>query len=306
MGAPAPPARLRVVSWNIRAAIGPGEPFPPAWWRHVRRDRLERIAAILGALDPDIATLQEVTIMTPDGDVHDQPADLGVMTGLEVRYAATHAFPLVEPVNGGSSPAHRGPSWSSATPLARGSAMWGNAVLSRQPLRGGFAIGLPRAADDDLVEPTGDAHPLAGVRYGNAEPGHREPRCVVGGTIDLGDTTVSVATTHLTYIGRDQRRRQAQGVRDVIDPRPGPVVLTGDMNAPLGAAELAPIRSGLADAFAAVGIAPDDPARATCGATTIDQILVRGFVVEACRVVVEAGDASDHWPVVADLRLEPA
>src|SRR6476659_95811 len=57
-GAPVLPARLRVVTWNIRAAIGPGEPFPPAWWRHVRRDRLERIAGILADLEPDVVTLQ--------------------------------------------------------------------------------------------------------------------------------------------------------------------------------------------------------------------------------------------------------
>jgi hypothetical protein len=39
-GPPAGTGRIRVVTWNIRAAIGPGEPFPPAWWRHVRQDRL--------------------------------------------------------------------------------------------------------------------------------------------------------------------------------------------------------------------------------------------------------------------------
>ena len=94
------PARLRVVTWNIRAAIGPGEPFPPAWWRHVRRDRLERIAAILDGLDPDIATLQEVAILTPDGELLDEPAELARLTGRSVRYAAIHAFPLVEPETG--------------------------------------------------------------------------------------------------------------------------------------------------------------------------------------------------------------
>jgi endonuclease/exonuclease/phosphatase family metal-dependent hydrolase len=51
---------MRVVTWNIRAGIGPGEPFPPAWWRHVRDDRLERIASTLLEIDPDVAGLQEV------------------------------------------------------------------------------------------------------------------------------------------------------------------------------------------------------------------------------------------------------
>jgi endonuclease/exonuclease/phosphatase family metal-dependent hydrolase len=283
LGASAGPARLRVVTWNIRAAIGPGEPFPPAWWRHVRRDRLERIAAILAGLEPDLVTLQEVAILTPDGALDDQPAELGRQLGMAVRYAATHSFPLVEPDTGRTI----------------GGAMWGNAVLSRDPLLDGFALGLPRAADDDLVEPTGAGHPLAGLRYGDTEPGHREPRCVIGGVAD----GVGLATTHLSYMGRDQRRRQADAVRAAVERFAGPVIVTGDFNAPLDAPELAAIGEGLVDAFGAVGIGPRDPARITCNGSSIDHVLVRGLGVEACRVATEAGDASDHWPVVTDLRL---
>jgi len=288
-GAPAGPARhrlerLRVVTWNIRAAIGPGEPFPPAWWRHVSSERLERIAAILVALDPDVVTLQEVTIMTPDGALTDQPAELARLTGRHVRYAAAHAFPLLGPETGATI----------------GAAMRGNALLTRSPVEDGFAIGLPRAGDDDLVEPADADHPLAGVRYGDAEPGHREPRCVVGGRV----AGVTVATAHLTYIGRDQRRRQADAVRRAADTaaRGGALVLTGDVNAAPDAPELAGLRAALSDAFDTVGLGSGDPARATCGPSPIDHVLVRGLVVDACRVAVEAGDASDHWPVVTDLR----
>ncbi len=277
-----PPEHLRVVTWNIRAAIGPGEPFPPAWWRHVRRDRLARIGGILAGLAPHIVTLQEVTLMTPDGEIHDQPADLARDLGLSARYAAVHAFPLVEPETG----------------IAIGTASWGNAVLTRVPLADGVARGLPRAADDDLVEDPGAHHPLAGIRYADTDPGHREPRCVVGGTV----AGVGVATAHLTYIGRDQRRRQADALRTIVDGLPSPLIVTGDFNAPLHAPELAGIRDGLVDAFSAVGLAAGDPARASCGPLAIDHILVRGLEVQSCRVVVEAGDASDHWPVVADLR----
>jgi endonuclease/exonuclease/phosphatase family metal-dependent hydrolase len=281
-GAPAESARLRIVTWNIRAAIGPGEPFPPAWWRHVRRDRLARIGTILADLEPDVVTLQEVAVLTPDGALDDEPAELGRQLGMTVRYAAAHAFPLVEP----------------DTSRTIGTAMWGNAILTRDPLGGGFALGLPRAGDDDLVEPLGADHPLAGVCYRDSEPGHREPRCVVGGTW----SGIGLATTHLTYIGRDQRRRQAETVRAAVERFDGPLVLTGDVNAALGSPELAALRPGLVDAFAAVGIGPDDPARRTCGPWPIDQVLVRGLAVEACRVATEAGDASDHWPVVVDLR----
>ena len=118
-----------------------------------------------------------------------------------------------------------------------------------------------------------------------------------------------VATTHLTYIGRAQRRAQAAALAAIVRERAGaagPAILTGDFNAPLDAPELVEIGHGFRDAFAEVGIGPGDTARHSCGPSAIDHIRVRDLAVAACRVVTEAGDASDHWPVVADLRSEPA
>jgi len=286
--------RLRVLTWNIRAAIGPGEPFPPAWWRHVRADRLEQIAAFIVDQDPDVVTLQEVAILTVDGDVSDQAARLAALTGLEGRYGAVHSFPLVEPENGRSI----------------GSAMWGHAVLTRTPVHEPFTRGLPRAQDDDLLEPAGSDRELAGVRYADTEPGHREARCVVGGLLDLGHgaSGVTLATTHLTYIGREQRRQQAEAARAFADDAAGdrPLVLTGDLNAAIDAPELAAALDGLVDAFAAAGVPAGDPRRESCGPQSIDHVLVRAIEVESCRVATEAGDLSDHWPVVADLVIPAA
>jgi Endonuclease/Exonuclease/phosphatase family len=231
-----------------------------------------------------------VSVLTPDGRLLDQPAELARLTGRFVRYAATHAFPLVEPETGRSI----------------GMASWGNALLSREPLADGFAVGLPRPADDDVVEVdgardsfTGARHPLIGVRYGDAEPGHREPRVVVGGRF----RDVTIATTHLTYIGREQRARQAAAVALELTERAddGPAIVTGDFNAAIDAPELASLGAEAIDAFAAVGVMPGDPRRASCGPLPIDHVRVRGGRVISCRVATEAGDASDHWPVVADL-----
>ena len=77
-----------------------------------------------------------------------------------------------------------------------------------------------------------------------------------------------------------------------------------DLNAAIGSPELRALAGEFVDAFAAVGIPPDDPQRRSCGPLPIDHILVRRLVVDACRVVTEAGDASDHLPVVATLRAE--
>jgi endonuclease/exonuclease/phosphatase (EEP) superfamily protein YafD len=152
-----------------------------------------------------------------------------------------------------------------------------------------------------------EPHPLIDVRYGATEPGHREPRCVVGGAFPsaTGEPPVIVATTHLTYIGRAQRRAQAGAVASVLREVAGPhdpAILTGDFNAPVGAPELAALGDGFVDAFAAVGLDGDDPARQSCDRWPIDHVRVRGLQILGCRVATEAGDASDHWPVVADLR----
>ena len=139
--------------------VGAGDPCQP--------DRLARIAAIIAELDLDLIALQEVALLTPNGDLHDQPADLARLTGMHVRYSAVHAFPLVEPENG----------------RAIGAATWGNAILSRRPLEAGFASGLPVGQDDALVEPAGSPLPLAGVTFADAPFGTREPRVVVGGLL---------------------------------------------------------------------------------------------------------------------------
>ena len=278
---------IRVASWNIRAAIGPGEPFPPAWWRHVDRVRLARIGAVIASLDADVVALQEVAVLNPLGDLLDQPAELARMTGMHVRYGAVHAFPLIEPENG----------------RAIGVATWGNAVLTRSPLEDTFAVGLPRGADDDLVEVGGSGLPLAGVAFRDAEPGVREPRCAVGGRLASETVAVAIVNTHLTYAGSGQRHSQADAVATIADGLGMPVIVAGDLNAPIEASELAPLRGRFDDAFASIGVAEGDPARASCGPNRIDHLLTRGLNAIECQVRRDAGDASDHWPVLGTFDL---
>jgi len=244
--------------------------------------------ATIRALDAEVVALQEVAFYVVDGAVHDQPLELGRLTKREVRYGAVHAYALVEPASG----------------QAIGTATWGNALLTREPVREGFAIGLPVGGDDDLVEPATSGRALAGIRFADAPYGTREPRCAVGGTVEVGDDRVAVIATHLAYAGGGQRADQAQALLEMADARRPPVVVLGDLNAPIEAPELRDLAAGFVDAFEAVGIAPGDPTRQSCGPQAIDHILVRGLTVEDCRVMTEAGDASDHLPVVATLRPE--
>ena len=197
-----------------------------------------------------------------DGEVVDQPTELGRLTGRAVRYTAVHAFALVEPETGG----------------AVGSATWGNAILTREPVRAGFAHDLPLGADDALVEPAGSDLPLAGVTFADAPYGAREPRCVVGARIDHDGHAIDVLATHFTYAGTAQRRGQSDELaRLAVDTRAAVVVL-GDLNAPIDAPELQSLTESLDDAFAAAGIPPGDPRRRSCGPWPIDHVLTREVI----------------------------
>jgi hypothetical protein len=234
--------------------------------------------------------LQEVAVLTPHGEVIDQPLELARLTDRHVRYAAVHAFALVEPEDG----------------RAIGSATWGNAVLTRVPLDDGFAIGLRPGADDEPVEPPGSGLALAGVTFADAPYGTREPRCAVGGRLATATGPLAIVNAHLTYAGTEQRRAQADELARIAPDLGGPVVVAGDFNAAIESRALRALASGFDDAFASVGVGPGDPRRASCGPLRIDHILSRGLRAVECHVVTEARDASDHLPVVATFELAAA
>ena len=82
-----------------------------------------------------------------------------------------------------------------------------------------------------------------------------------------------------------------------------PVIVTGDFNARDRGARDAGAGGGFDDAFSATGVAAGDPRRASCGPHRIDHLLTRGLRATACAVYREAGDASDHLPVVATFEV---
>jgi endonuclease/exonuclease/phosphatase family metal-dependent hydrolase len=237
-----------------------------------------------------VVALQEVAVLTPDGELFDQPLELARLTDRHVRYAAVHAFALIEPENG----------------RAIGAATWGNAVLTRAAMQDGFAIELPVGADDEPVEPAASGLPLAGVTFRDAPYGTREARCAVGGRVPLAGGDLAVVNAHLTYAGSAQRRAQADELARIAAGQAGPVVVAGDFNASIEDPVLDALAGGFDDAFRAAGIEPGDPRRASCGPFRIDHLLSRGLRAIDCRVVTEAGDASDHLPVVATFEVSAA
>ena len=271
------PATLRVASWNIRAAIGPG-PFPDRWWSRIDADRLRGIGAFLASLEADLVALQEVALVSRGGDLVDNAGDLARQLGMGVRYAAVRAFEVVE--DGRTT----------------GAGLFGNALLSRTPMGAPRTVALPAAPIDALVEPAGADHPAAGLTYAEAPTSIREPRCLLLAEVE----GISVGSAHLSHIGSGERRLQAQATNDAFADA-SRALLLGDLNAPIEAPELAP----LADWTDAFDVPPGDPARvSTDEGQAIDQVLSRGLSVRYCRVVREAGELSDHYPIVAELLLD--
>ena len=270
---------LRVATFNVRAAIGPG-PFPDRWWRRCDAGRLQRIAGVIHDLRADVVALQEVALLAFDGDIVDQAALLARMTGMAHRYGAVRTWL-----------AHEGD-------RVTGAGLFGNALLAHGPLDDPALLALPRAADDALIEPAGSRREGAGVRYRDARPTIREPRCAILATATTELGPLRVASAHLSHVGSGERLLQARA----LAAGDAEVVLA-DMNAAIDDPELAPFL-GWTDAFTAAGIGPGDVRRrSTDDGFAIDQVLLRGaWHVDACEVVTAAGDASDHYPVVATLR----
>jgi endonuclease/exonuclease/phosphatase family metal-dependent hydrolase len=267
-------ARLRVVSWNIRATIGPG-PFPDRWWRQIDADRLRAIGVFLGGLDADLVALQEVAVLSRDGDLVDNAGDLARQLGMGIHYAAVRSFEVRE------------------DGVLRGVGTFGNALLSRRPLTEVRCLALPAAESDAYVEPPGADHPAAGVSYADAPSHIREPRCLLLGW--LGE--LRVGTAHFSHIGSGERRLQAEATAAAFEGSPASLLL-GDLNAAIEAPELAPFATWT-DAFAEP---PGDPARITTDdGYRIDQVLVRGASASPAQVLRQSGDLSDHYPVMADI-----
>lgn len=227
--------------------------------------------ALAGA---DVVALQEVGLASVEALAVDQPAFFADLTGLEVRYAAVSAYPLVEP----------------DSRRVVGATLWGNVILSRHPIEAATTHALPVATDDDPTDPV-----------------DTEPRCALACEIATPDGRLTFMSTHLAYLGSRARRLQADRLAEIVDATGGPLVLAGDLNAAVERPELRALTTILDDGFASVGIPVGDARRESCGVDRIDHVLARGFQFTECQVAREAGDLSDHWPVIARLRFaDPA
>jgi endonuclease/exonuclease/phosphatase family metal-dependent hydrolase len=251
----APAADLRIMTWNVKT----NEFDPPDW------------APVVAAQAPDVVTFQEICA----GDAQRLADLLRTEHGLDYQVATGAA---------------REPLYETCPPSASAPLEFGQAVLSRVPLRDPVTTPLPDPGGLD------------------------EPRAYLAVTLDLPGGPVRLLTTHIT-IGRDTgdtaaksaRRRELQGQQIAAVARAaagagGRVVLTGDFNVGPDDPRLDPVeQAGLQEvdrgrnAFTGGNDprTPDAPADAK-----IDYIFLAG-IAQVGTPQAPWVTGSDHRPLIA-------
>ena len=181
-----------------------------------------------------------------------------------------------------------GMEWHFSKAIDRDGGEYGDAVLSKYPILEKRSYRLPCAAE---------------------QPGENRSLCVIRVQIDGKD--LYVASTHLDHLSGDASRLvQATEIRRIRDTElEGDLILCGDLNAIPSSNVIATMTSFLTNTgpIDQYTFPSDDPSR------KIDYIMyapIEHFGVQNCQVVsrgdqqVGGVDASDHRPVIADIRFQ--
>ena len=181
-----------------------------------------------------------------------------------------------------------GMEWHFSKAIDRDGGEYGDAVLSKYPILEKRSYRLPCAAE---------------------QPGEDRSLCVIRVQIDGKD--LYVASPHLDHLSGDASRLvQATEIRRIRDTElEGDLILCGDLNAIPSSNVIATMTSFLTNTgpIDQYTFPSDDPSR------KIDYIMyapIEHFGVQNCQVVsrgdqqVGGVDASDHRPVIADIRFQ--
>lgn len=232
---------------------------------------IELLTASIRELDADVLALQEVDL--------DQPrSGLADLTAVAARAMGAVSHRFVAAISG--TP---GATWMAANGREQpGTAAYGIALLSRFPVNSWQVVRLPRIP----------------VRFPMYLPGprrvmvvHEEPRAAMIAHLDTPLGPFTVANTHLSFVpgwNRVQLRRLIRDARGF----PGPRVLMGDLNLPLGTVTR---WTGLRP----LGAAPTFPAHQPD--RQLDHVLTDDPTLRADRCGTPMLPISDHRPLVVDI-----
>ncbi len=232
---------------------------------------LDRFAAAIAGLDPDVLALQEVDRLQP----RSQRADL---TAVAAEAMGAREYRFAAAMTG-----EAGTRWipSRGVPPT-GAAAYGVALLSRYPVRRWRSLVLPR------IRPT---FPMVRRDPRRLVLQREEGRAAVVAELETPEGPVTVAGTHLSFVpGWGQW--QLLGLRRALDRAPGPVVILGDLN-------MGPRLPARITGFRALGGGPTYPA--DLPRRRIDHVLVRGDLGDVRSADNPRLPLSDHRALVVEL-----
>jgi endonuclease/exonuclease/phosphatase family metal-dependent hydrolase len=121
-------------------------------------------------------------------------------------------------------------------------------------------------------------------------------------TIDVHGTRIKAFSTHLDYRGNPAvRQQQVAEMLEIFRSSPGPMILFGDLNATPTAVELSPLLQKLQDAWVPAQ-ANDLTYPSEKPVKRIDYVLTSTDFASTSSIV-PVTEASDHRPVIANLRF---
>ncbi len=140
------------------------------------------------------------------------------------------------------------------------------------------------------------------------EPGkYAEQRVVLESTMQIEGVPVRVYCTHLG-LSQEERKNQTADILEIMNRSEGPAILAGDFNAEPGTPEMKPLEEKMTDVLAALGISREQRLSYPAGPgakKAIDGIFVSSdFEPVRGEVIVDRISASDHNPVVVEVRLK--
>lgn len=157
---------------------------------------------------------------------------------------------------------------------------FGNAMLCRWPL-------------DDLSN-----RPVAGGWLPS------EPRAVLSATLTCGGHSVHALASHFGLLP-GEAERAARTVLAIAADRPGPLVVGGDFNRPVGAAACHRLlRNAFSDCARLDGRVPEPTFPSAGPVLRLDYLYMRDLLLRDMRVVPSS--ASDHRPILAEFSLPAA
>lgn len=239
---PAEPGRLRVMTYNVHGCVGMDGRLSP-----------ERVARVIARYAPHVVALQELDSGRKRSRFDDQAERLAQLLEMDFHFQAA---------------------------METGGGEYGNAVLSRIPMRLVKAGPLP--------------HP-GGLVY-------KEPRGAMWVEVEFEGTSIQLFNTHLGLM-RSERLQQIECLLgpEWVGAANGPVVVCGDMNAGPATREYALLGGKLRDSQ------PDQSKKTWFGrypVRLLDYIFVEGALtverIDVPRTRLTA-EASDHLPLIVDL-----